>query len=330
MIRKSKLWSMVELATRVWRRSLARPESVVSLLLVGSFVGCSFLSPFFLDLGFLLDSTSLYTDYGLVALAMTFVIIAGQIDLSVASEMVLAGCITALFWRAGFPMGAAIVVGLVLGAVMGLLNGLAVTKLQLPALAVTLGTMALYRGIAQVMLRDYSISRFPAWFSGIDRRLLLGVIPAPLLFFLAAAAGLGILLHRTVFGRWVYAVGTNEDAARYAGIPVDRIKVLCFVLSGLAAAAGGIVMTSRLAVARYNLAVGRELEVITAVVLGGTDIFGGRGSMFGTVVATFLVGLLRTGMGVANVKAEKQLAVIGILLILAVVLSNLWSRRQKP
>jgi rhamnose transport system permease protein len=140
---------------------------------------------------------------------------------------------------------------------------------------------------------------------------------------------LGIVLHRTTFGRWVYAIGTNEEAARYSGIPTGRVKSLVFTLSGFLSGLAGLIMVSRLSVARYDHARGWELDVITAVVLGGTDIFGGRGSMFGTVIAYLLLIFLRTGMGVANIKAESQLAVIGTLLIVAIVISNLTGRLRK-
>jgi rhamnose transport system permease protein len=144
-------------------------------------------------------------------------------------------------------------------------------------------------------------------------------------FFILALI-LGLILHKTVFGRWVFAIGTSEDAARYSGIPVDRVKIAVFALNGFLAALAGLIMVSRLAVARYDHGRGLELDVITAVVLGGTNIYGGRGTIFGSTIAVFLVGFLRTGLGVANVKAENQLAVVGTLLIIAVIASNIINR----
>ncbi|MCL5046305.1 MAG: ABC transporter permease [Actinobacteria bacterium] len=313
-----------------WWLTVIRPELGTLVLLVISFWVGSSLSPYFLDARFLFDSTSLYMEVGVAALAMTFVIIAGQIDLSVASAMALVACVTAVLYRSGLAMVLTVVAGLFLGVCLGFFNGLLVTRLRLPALTVTLGTLALYRGIAQILLGDHSLGRFPDWFIGIDLHYLGStIVPLPLAIFLVLAVALGLVLHRTVFGRWVYSIGTNELAARYSGIPVDRTKMLIFGLSGLAAAAGGLMMMSRLGVARFDMATGRELDVITAVVLGGTDIFGGRGSILGTVIALFLVGILRTGMGVANIKAENQLTVIGGLLILAIVLSNIAFRKRR-
>ncbi len=311
-------------------RDLLRPETITMLLLVAAFLGSTYLSPYFLHLHFLLDSTSLYMEIGIMALAMTFVIISGNIDLSVASGLALVSVVIGLLHtNLGLPMELAMVAGLILGLGLGLFNGMLVTRLGLPALTATLGTLALYRGIAQVLLGDHSISKFPKWFVGVDYRRVAELVPLPLIIFLILASVFGLLLHKTVFGRWTYAIGTNEAAARYSGIPVDRVKLWIFGLSGLMMAVGGILMTSRLAVSRFDNATGRELDVITAVVLGGTDISGGRGSIFGTVVALFLLGILRTGMGVANIKAESQLAVVGTLLIVAILLSNLTARRRR-
>lgn len=315
-------------APGAWRRYL-RPELATVVMLLAAFVIGAQLSPYFLDGAFLLDSTSLYMEVGVMALSMTLIIIAGQIDLSVASAMALVSCATATMHVAGLPMGLAILAGLALGIVLGLFNGLMVTRLGLPALTVTLGTLALYRGIAQILMGDHSILSFPDWFVGIDNIFFFGIIPLPLVLFLVLAVVFGLLLHRTVMGRWIYAVGTNEGAAWFSGIPVARVKLLIFALSGLMSAMGALLMTSRLGVARFNIGMGRELDVITAVVLGGTDIMGGRGSVFGTVVALFLVGILRTGMGVANIKVEKQLTVIGALLILSIILSNFSARSRR-
>ena len=311
-----------------WKKYIRQEYGTIILLVVGFWVS-SMLSPFFFDVNFLLNSSTMYMEIGIVALAMTFIIIAGEIDLSVASAIALVGCVTATLFHSGIPMGLAVVVGLLLGIVLGLFNGIMVAWLKLPSLAVTLGTLALYRGLAQILMGDVSLTAFPDWFRGIDRYMVGGFLPFSLVMFLFLAVVMGLLLHKTVFGRWIYSLGTNETAARYSGVPVDLSKILIFVLSGLASAMGGIMMISRLNVARYNVAMGLELDIITAVLLGGTDIFGGRGSVFGTVIALFLVAVLRTGMSIANIKIENQLAVIGSILIFTIVISNLTSKWQK-
>ena len=321
------------------RDLLARPELVTVALVILAFIVGGLLSPYFLDFSFLLSYTSLYIEVGIMAIAMTFVIISANIDLSMASLLALvASLVGVMYFDLGIPMVLTIVLALVLGTLLGTFNGIMITRFGLPALAVTLATLALYRGVAQVLLGDDSRPRlawsrdvtFPEWFTDIHRVYVPGTsIPITLVIFLVLAIVLGIVLHRTTFGRWVYAIGTNEVASRYSGIPTDRIKVGLFALSGFISAVAGLIMVSRLSVARYDHARGWELDVITAVVLGGTNIFGGRGTMFGTVAAYFLLIILRTGMGVANVKAESQLAVIGSLLIISVLVSNLTSRLHR-
>lgn len=321
------------------RGILVRPEFVTVALLILAFVVGSLMSPYFLDAVFLFNYTSLYIEVGIMAIGMTFIIISGNIDLSVASILALvASAAGVVYFDLGVPMVMTIVIALTLGTLLGWLNGALVARLKLPALAVTLGTWALYRGAAQILVGDDSRPRlawtrefmYPEWFTRIHRVYIPGTpIPVPLVIFLVLAIVLGIVLFKTTFGRWVYAIGTNEDAARYSGVPTHRVKMLIFALTGFLSGLAGLIMVSRLSVARYDHARGWELDVITAVVLGGTDIFGGRGSMFGTVVAFLLLIFLRTGMGVANVKAESQLAVIGSLLILAILVSNLTDKLRK-
>ncbi|MDR3573503.1 MAG: ABC transporter permease [Anaerolineaceae bacterium] len=304
------------------------PEIVAVFLLVMAFVVGGLLSPFFLNGPFLLDSTTLFTEGAIISLGMTFVIISGNIDLSVASTMGLTACVMAVIHvQYNVPMEVAIPIALVLGTLLGAFNGWLIARLRLPALAVTLATMALYRGGASILLGDHSLSQFPTWFMGVDQFVVPGTsIPVELILFFILALILGLVLHRTVFGRWVFALGTNEEAARYSGIPVSRVKIAVFALNGFLSALAGVIIVSRLAVARYDLGTGLELDVITAVVLGGTNIYGGRGTIFGSVIAVFLVGFLRTGLGVANVTAQNQLAVIGTLLIIAVIASNFFNR----
>jgi len=287
------------------------------------------LSPYFADLGFILDSTSLFIEFGIVALALTYVILAGMIDLSIASAMALVGCVTAIFFQLGVPFGVSIIIGLVLGIGLGAFNGFLVTKFALSPIIVTIGTLALYRGIAQILLGDHSIGHFPDWFLGIDRNFVASIVPVPLIIFLGLSIIAGIILNLTVFGRRVYAIGMNERAARYSGIPVNRMKMILFMLTGFVAAFSGIMMISRLGVARFDMATGGELDVVTIALLGGTDINGGKGNVIGTFIAFFVLATLRTGMSVANIKIENQLAVLGALLIIAIVISNFIYSRKK-
>ena len=305
---------------------LAQPETITVVLLLLAVAVSAAVTPSFRDARYLFSSTSDYMEVGLMALAMTLIIISGNIDLSVASALALTAAVCAsLYQKAGIPAAAVVALAPLIGAALGLLNGVLVTALGLPSLTVTLGTLALYRGLAQVLLGDASIGNMPERFTGVDRRLV-GIVPMPLIVFAVLAVIFALVLHKTTFGRAVYAIGTNEPAARYSGLPVNRVKLIVFALSGLMAGVGAVMMWSRLEYARYDYAGGAELAVITAVVVGGTDIFGGRGSIFGTAAALFLLGILRTGMDLRRVTPENQMAVVGSLLIVAVVLANVTGR----
>ena len=297
---------------------------IPAVLLVLVLIGFSRLSPNFLDVKYLLSNSTLYMETGLLAIGMTFIIISGNIDLSVGSNMVLTACLTAKLLEAGCPIIAAIPFACLTGAILGALNGWLISAFKLPSFLVTLGTMAFYRGIAQAMMGPSSI-KLPAAFKGIDR-ITFGFIPVPVWAFLVLGLVGGIILHRTVFGRWVVALGTSEPGATYSGIPIERVKILVFAVTGLLAGIGSLLLDSRLAVARHDLAKGVELDAITVVVLGGASILGGRGSMLGTMLALLLIDFLKTGMGVMNIKSEYQLTVIGALLIIAALSMNLAER----
>lgn len=299
-----------------------RAEVVPLSLLIIAVVVSSFLSPYFMAYDNLRDMTSQFMEEGLMALPMTMVIICANIDLSVGSMLGLISVCFGLRFVTGWPIGLDMGFALVLGATLGAINGLLVTRLRLPSLVVTLGTLALYRGFAQVLDGDGQVSSYPDWYVGIDQRYLLG-LPAPLLIFAACAVVYGLVLHRTTFGRLVYAIGSNEEACRFSAIPVDRIKLIVFVLSGLMSGAGALMITSRLGSSRWDVGLGFELDVITAVVLGGTDIFGGKGSILGTVLALFTIGVVRNGMGLANYNGDEQSMVIGSLLVLSILIPNI-------
>ncbi len=313
-------------------RGMARrhgPELVVVALLVVAFVASAAWERRFLDIGYLFDRTTLSTEVGLMALAMTFVIVAGHIDLSCTAILALVAAVaTTLFQKVGIPLPLVAVLAPLMGGFLGWINGILVSRAKLPSLVVTLATMALYRGVAQILLGDHSLA-VPPNYQGIERITIPGTyFHVPLLLYGGCAVLAGVVLHRTVFGRWTTAIGVNPEAARHAGIPVGRMLERLFVLSGVVAGVCSVTMVSRLGVARFDHARGFELDVITAVVLGGTSIHGGRGTIFGSVVALALIGVVQTGMGVAGVKTEFQIAAIGALLLGAVLLANLTSRRR--
>jgi rhamnose transport system permease protein len=300
-----------------------------AILLVIAAALAAIFSPRILDIHYLLDKSTLFTGTGLVALAMTLVIISGNIDLSVGSNVALTGCVAAKLLQAGYPPIAVVLLGLLTGTFLGALNGVMVAGFRLPSFLVTLGTMAAYRGAAQAMVGANSV-KVPEGFTGIQRQLL-ALVPAPVVVFIVMAILTGLLLHRTVFGRWVVSIGTNESASRYAGVPVERTKIVTFALAGLMAGLAALMEISQLEVARFDLAKGMELDAITMAVVGGCAITGGKGTIGGTVSALILVMLMKTAMGVANVKAEYQLTAIGVLLLLAVLVGRLDSHQPaKP
>jgi rhamnose transport system permease protein len=312
-----------------WQVLLIRPETMTFGLLIVAFIIASRLSPFFSDIGFILESSTYYIEFAIVALMLTLVIIAGEIDLSPASTMALTACVFAYSFKAGVPIEIAIVLALVTGLLLGLFNALLVIGFQLPSIIVTIGTLTLYRGLAQVLAGDKSISHFPKWFNGIDYRLVFNV-PVPVIIFAIVAIVLAVVLGMTVIGRQIYQIGTSETAARYAGIRVRRIKTGLFALMGLVSACAGLLTASRLASVRYDMATGGELQMVLMVMLGGTYIFGGRGTILGTFLAAWLLVIIATGMTVANIAVTSQLIVMGFLLIVSIIATNaIYSRTQR-
>jgi rhamnose transport system permease protein len=304
-----------------WCTLVLRPEVATLLLIVLSTVVASRLSPYFADVGFILESATYSIELGLVALIVTLIVIAGEIDLSAASMMALSACLLGLAFQAGASMPVAIAVSLVSGLIMGAVNGLLVTRLRQPSIIVTIGTLILYRGLAQGLVGDRSIGGFPDGFVGIDFRMVIG-IPVPVLLLIAAAIVLGLFLNATIYGRQIYQIGTNEIAARHVGLRVERIKIALFMTSGLISAIAGSMMASRLGSVRYDLAAGGELQIVLIVMLGGTSISGGRGTMWGTFLAFWLLVIVVTGLTVANVSINTQLTVLGVLLIVSIVAMN--------
>ena len=311
-----------------WQVLLFRPETMTFVLLIAGLFGASALSPYFLDLGYILSSFTLSAEFAMVALVLTMVIIAGEIDLSPASNMALSACLFAYAQQAGVTMPLALLIGLGSGLIMGAINGVMVIVLQLPSIIVTIGTLTLYRGVAQVIAGDKSI-RVPDWFIGIDRWMVLGM-PSTVLMFLILSVVLGLVLGTTVFGRQIYLTGTNEIAARHAGIRTKQIKMTLFLAMGLASSIAGLLTASRLGSVRYDLGLGGELQMVLMAMRGGTYIFGGRGSILGTFLAAWLLVVASTGMTVANLLPAVQLTVLGILLIVSIIATNaIYSRTQR-
>ena len=274
------------------------------------------------------EVTRLSVEIGLLALALTPVIVSGGIDLSVGSMMGLAAVVFGGLWRdAHFPVPAAIAVALAIGAIGGALNALLITRLSLPPLIVTLGTFSLFRGIAEGLTRGIeNYSSLPPSFLFLGQGYLGGVIPPQLLLLIAAIVGYGLLLHKTVIGRGIYAIGFSAEGARFAGVPVARRLNLVYILAGVASSLAAIVYVAHLGQAKSDAGTGYELMAITAVVLGGTSIFGGRGTVLGTVLGLFAIVILQNGLRLSGQPAELTGILTGALLIGTIVLDRLTRR----
>jgi rhamnose transport system permease protein len=260
-------------------------------------------------------------EMGYMMLPMTFIIITGNIDLSVASTLGMTASFMGWLFNQGVNIWMAASAAMVLGALAGLLNGYLIAYVRLPALVVTLGTYAFYRGIAYVLLGDQAARGYPEAFTYLGQgRISSSPVPFSVILFLVLAVIYGLVLHKTTFGRYLYAIGSNQDASLYSGVPVARIKLAIFTLSGIMAALAGIVMAARFGSTRPDIGTGLELSVITAVVLGGVDINGGIGTMLGGVLSLLLIGLMRFGMSLMNIQGQVQSIAIGFLLILSILL----------
>jgi rhamnose transport system permease protein len=306
---------------RRWTSVLARWETLLVVAVVGLLALGTSLSPHFLDPGNLSNLIAALMEVAIMALPMTLIIVAAEIDLSVESMAGLASAILGFLWAAHVPLEVAIPLVLVVGALGGLMNGLLVARAGLPSLVVTLGTLALFRGLALIVLGPLGISDFPQAFSDFGFGHVPGtLVPWPFVIFIALAALLGMVLHRTWIGRQIYAIGKNAGAARYSGIRVSRVKVSLFVLSGLIAALAGIILTARLSSARADAGQGMTLTVVTVVLLGGVNIFGGSGTIPGVVLAVIAVAVMQNALRLAHVSVEVQSIALGLLLILSVVI----------
>lgn len=280
-------------------------------------------SPYYLGIGNLVNLFQLSIEKVIVALAMTLIIINGEIDLSVASVMGLAACVLAWLFQLGVPVPAALLAGLAAGLIAGAFNGFWIAYVGLPSLAVTLAGLIGFRGVARILLEDRAIGGFPDWFNTLGQQPIAGPLTLSLIIFFVLFAIFAVVLHASAFGRLIYVVGNNAEAARYSGVKVRRLKMALFIISGLVAALAGLLYAARLGSVRGDMAEGFELDIITIVLLGGVSIFGGSGNLVGVGLSILIILNLRNGMGLANITGNTQTSVIGGLLILSVLVPNL-------
>ena len=307
--------------------ALKRWESMLAVVLVVEFVSFSLLSPYFLDVETLSDATFNFTERALVALPLALLIIAGEIDISVAGIIALASVAMGFAAEAGASTSTLLVVGLGTGLLAGCINGALVTLARVPSIVATIGTMTLFRGIAYAALGDRVLKSYPASFSTFGQGYLIGPVSIELALFVVFAILCAAFLHGTRYGRAVYAIGANPVATRFAGIRVDRYRFGLFAVTGLAAGLAAVLLTSRLGSTRPSIAQGWELEIISIVILGGISVWGGKGSILGVVLASLVFGLVTFGLGLMNIPGIVMSIFTGALLILVVAVPALLGRR---
>lgn len=309
-----------------FRAALKSWEALLLLVAAVVFLANSFATPYFLNPWSLSDSTFNFTERGVIALAMAMVIISGEIDLSVAGILALASTAMGAAMQLGVDTPTLVVIGLGVGVVCGIFNGALVSGLGLPSIVVTIGTMSLFRGISYIVLGDQAFTGYPDSFAFFGQGYVWWVISFELVLFLVLALVFYVLLHRTSFGRSVFAIGNNKLAAQFSGIRVRRTKFILFVLNGLMSGVAAILLTSRLGSTRPSIAFAWELEVVTLVVLGGVSILGGSGSILGVVIAGFILGLMTFGLGLLNVPGIVMSIFVGMMLIGVIALPILVRR----
>jgi ribose transport system permease protein len=308
------------------RRVLGSSGPLVGLLLLVTVL--SFMSPFFLRIPNLFNVFQQISVIAILALGSTLVIISGGIDLSVGSVLALGGAVCAwAFVDQGLPLPFAIVLGLGIGAVVGLVNGLLITVGKLPPFIATLANLSVARGLALVITEGKPISGFPEWFRNIATFDLFGVVPlSVILVVLLYALGAAYLRYRPA-GRAIYAIGGNEEVARLSGLHVGKAKLKLYTAAGVLSALGGLVLTARLNSIQPTAGAGAELDVIAAVVIGGASLSGGQGSVSGTLIGALIIGVLRNGLNLLNVSSFWQQVVIGAVIAIAVMTDTLRRRR---
>ncbi|NNG69934.1 ABC transporter permease [Rhizobium laguerreae] len=303
-----------------FRRIVASWEVLLFAVAVLIFIFNSLASPYFLDAWNLSDATFNFTEKAMIAFAMALLVISGEIDLSVAAIIALASTAMGAAAQVGIGTPGLVAIGIGTGFACGIFNGVLVSALKLPSIVVTIGTMSLFRGISYIVLGDQAYGKYPADFAYFGQGYVVWVFSFEFVLFIVLAILFAVLLHATNFGRQVYAIGNNDFAARFSGIPVERVKFILFLLTGVMSGIAAVCLTSRLGSTRPSIAQGWELEVVTMVVLGGISILGGSGTIVGVVIAAFVMGLVTFGLGLLNVPGIVMSIFIGLLLIITIAI----------
>lgn len=298
-------------------------EGFLTAVLILIVLTNSTLIPQFLTFSNQINLFQLSIEKIIVALIMTFIIINAEIDLSVGSMMGLSACAFGFMFKSGFPAELAVVGSLLIGALGGALNGYFIARVGLPSLVVTLATLIGFRGLARVLVEDRGITDFPEWFDNLGQQGFIAGIPFALIAFVALFAILFVVLQKTGFGRMTYVIGTNREVADFAGFDTGRHKMKLFIASGVISAFAGLLYAARVGAVRGDVALGFELDVITMVLLGGVSIYGGKGTLVGTLLAILIVLNLRNGMALQDITGHIQTGVVGFLLIGSVLVPRI-------
>lgn len=301
------------------KKNLMKYKSLFGLLVLCIIV--SILSPRFLSIANIKNVLTQVSVNTIIAIGMTFVILTGGIDLSVGSSLAISGAVAATIVKVTGNVFLAIVSALLIGIIVGVINGIFISKGKIQAFIVTLATMTIFRGVTQVYTNGTPVSGLGKSFGAIGNKTFLG-IPIPVVITLIVFLISYYVLSETRYGRYLYAVGGNEDSARLSGINTDKVKTIVYIISGITAALSGIIVTSRIGSASATAGAGYELDAIAAVVLGGTSLAGGEGSIAGTIIGALIIGVLNNGLNLMNVSPYYQLIVKGLVILLAVMIDK--------
>ncbi len=297
---------------------LYKKEFILFLVLLIVIFFNTKISPYFLDLYNLIDSTFIFSEKAIIALSMSLVIISRQIDLSVASIIAVSSCVLGYTTSLGYPVFLVVSLTLLSGIICGSFNGWIITRYAIPSIIVTIGTMSLFRGLAYAFLEDQYYNKFPAFVVEMGSDYLFGYVPYSFLTFLLLTVFFAFILHKTIIGKRIFAIGNNPEAAKYSGINVDRYTFILFAINGFFSSLAAIFLSGRLSSVRPNIALGWELEIITMVVLGGVYIYGGSGTILGVFISILILGMLTFGLGLLNIPGVGIIIFTGLLLIISI------------
>lgn len=301
------------------KNSLLKYKSLFGLLILCIII--SVIAPRFLTVTNLRNVLTQLSVNAVIAAGMTFVILTGGIDLSVGSIVAVCGAIAAMISKSSGSVFTGVLVALIVGALIGLINGIIISKGKIQAFIATLGTMTIFRGVTYVYTNGTPVSGLGQGFMVLGNDKIIG-IPIPVIAMILIFAAGYYILNQIRYGRYVYALGGNEDSARLSGINTQRIKTFVYMISGIMAAIGGIIVTSRIGSASPNAGTGFELDAIAAVVLGGTSLAGGEGSIIGTIIGAMIIGVLNNGLNLMNVSPFYQSIVKGLVILFAVMIDK--------